>query len=80
MGIKELWLRDASVGAFAVPPAGSITVENGTRSSSDCNACAGDGYKRAGPLGVSKGRSTLKDDLEDTVLASISRVYIEGFK
>jgi hypothetical protein len=43
VGIEELGLGLAAVSSLAIPPAGTISIENGTRSSLDSNVSSGDG-------------------------------------
>jgi hypothetical protein len=43
VGIEELGLSLAAVSSLAIPPAGTISIENGTRSSLDSNVSSGDG-------------------------------------
>lgn len=64
MGIEELGLLlSLGIGTQTIPPSFSMSIESST-SSVDCNALPTDLEKRAGPLGVAPGGSTLEDDLE----------------
>lgn len=62
VSIEELRLGLAAVRALGVPPASTITVESST-SAIDSERVTRDGDKRASPLLVSKGGSTLEDDM-----------------
>lgn len=42
VGVEELWLRLATVGALVVPPAAAIAIENGARCTSHGDVGAGD--------------------------------------
>lgn len=62
VGVEELGLGLATVGALGVPPAGSITIESGT-STVDGDLVASDGDEGAVPLLVAEGGGTLEDDV-----------------
>ena len=62
MGVEELGLFLAAVGALSVPPAGSVTIESGT-SAVDGEGVAGDGDEGTGPLLVTEGGGTLEDNV-----------------
>jgi len=62
VGVEELGLGLATVGALGVPPAGSIAIESGT-SAIDGDVVARDGDERALPLLVTEGGGTLEDDV-----------------
>jgi hypothetical protein len=62
VGVEELGLFLAAVGALSVPPAGSVTIESGT-SAVDGDGIAGDGDEGTSPLLVTEGGGTLEDDV-----------------
>lgn len=63
MGSKELGLCLAAVATLAVPPAGTIRVQNGTTGTLDGDFIALNLEQRANPLLVAPGRCSLKDNL-----------------
>lgn len=63
VGSEELGLSLAAVGSLAVPPAGTISIEDGARSSLDSNVSSGDGDQRTRPFLVAEGGHSLEDDL-----------------
>lgn len=63
VGIEELGLLLAAVTPLAIPPAGSITIENGTGGSPDSDISPGDGDQGARPFLVAEGGGSLEDDL-----------------
>ena len=50
MSVEELGLGLAAVSSLAIPPAASIAVENGARSTLDGDGGSADGDKRTVPL------------------------------
>ena len=62
VGIEELGLGLAAVGALAVPPLGAIAVDDMSRCSLDGDLGARDGDQGTGPLLVAEGGGTLEDD------------------
>jgi hypothetical protein len=62
VSVEELGLGLAAVRALGVPPASTVAVESST-STIDSERVTRDGDKRASPLLVSKGGSTLEDDM-----------------
>ena len=62
VGVEELGLGLAAVRTLGVPPACTITIESST-SAIDSERVTRDGNKRTLPLLVSKGGSTLEDDM-----------------
>lgn len=60
---KELWLRLAAVATLAIPPAGAIRVQNCTTSTLDGDIIAFNLEQRAGPLFITPGGCSLKDNL-----------------
>lgn len=63
MGVEELGLGDTTVAALAVPPEGTLAIEDGTIGSLNGDTGARDGEKGTLPLGVFPGSSTFEDDL-----------------
>lgn len=63
MSIKEFGLGLATIAALSVPPAGSVTVEDGARGSFDGDVGARDGDEGAGPFFVAEGSGAFEDDL-----------------
>lgn len=66
MGIEELGLGLATVSSLAIPPAGSVAVEDGTRGSLHSDIGSGDGDQGARPFLVAEGGGSLEDDLENS--------------
>jgi len=62
VGVEELGLGLATVGALAVPPSAALAVDDGTRSTNDGDLVTRDGNKRTAPLLVTKGSGTLEGD------------------
>lgn len=63
VGVEELGLGLASVGALAVPPLGAVAIDDMARGAGDSDVSSGDGDQGAFPLLVSEGSGTLEDDL-----------------
>ncbi len=66
VGIEELGLLLAAVTPLAIPPAGSIAIENGTGGSPDSDIGPGDGDQGARPFLVAEGSGSLEDNLENS--------------
>lgn len=62
VGVEELGLRLAAVGALAVPPLRTVTVDNVARSTVDGDLVTRDGDKRTRPLLVAEAGGTLESD------------------
>lgn len=60
---KELWLRLAAIATLAIPPAGTIRVQNGTTGTLDGDIIALNLEQRTGPLFIAPGGCSLKDNL-----------------
>lgn len=67
MGIEELGLGHTTIASFAVPPAGSITVEVRISCTLDGDASAGDLEQGSVPFFVTPGCLTFEDDLSNLV-------------
>jgi hypothetical protein len=65
VGSEELWLSLAAVGSLAIPPARTISIEDGTRSTLDGNVSSGDGDQGTVPFLVAEGGLSLEDDLKN---------------
>lgn len=63
MSVKEFGLGLATIAALSVPPAGSVTVEDGARGSFDGDVGARDGDEGAGPFFVAEGSGAFENDL-----------------
>ena len=63
VGVEELGLRLAAVGSLAVPPSGSVTVDDMALLAGDLNVCAFNADEGTLPLRVSEGSFTPEDDL-----------------
>lgn len=63
VGVEELGLGLASVGALAVPPLGAIAINDVARGAGDSDVSSGDRDQWSLPLLVSEGSGTLEDDL-----------------
>lgn len=63
VSIEELGLGFSAIGTLAVPPARTITVNDGSIIGSHGNTRARDTNKRALPFFISKGRGAVKDHL-----------------
>lgn len=64
MGVEELGLRLAAVGALAVPPTGTVGVEVGPGGAFDGDLGALDLQQRAIPLFIAPSSLAFKDDLD----------------
>jgi len=73
MGVEELGLVLATVGALCVPPAATIAVESGT-SAIDGNVIATEADEGTFPLFVAEGGGALEDDLG----ALLEVAHVEG--
>lgn len=62
MGVEELGLLLATVGALAVPPLRTIAVDNVAGSTVDGDLVTRDGNKRTRPLLVAEAGGTLESD------------------
>lgn len=60
---KELWLRLAAIATLAIPPAGTIRVQNGTTGTLDGDIIAFNLEQRTRPLFITPSGCSLKDDL-----------------
>jgi hypothetical protein len=63
VGIEELGLRFATVGAFAVPPVGAFAIKHGSAGTLDGNIGTGNRDERAVPFLVAESGGTFEDDL-----------------
>lgn len=63
VGVEELGLGLASVGALAVPPLGAVAIDDVARGAGDSDVGSGDGDQGSLPLLVSERGGTLEDDL-----------------
>lgn len=70
MGIEELWLRLATVGALAIPPALSSTVDSVVGGTSNNDVGTRDLNKGSIPFLVSEGGLAVEDDLIGMVLGA----------
>lgn len=61
---KELWLRLAAIATLAIPPAGTIRVQNGTTGTLDSDIIAFNLEQRTRPLFIAPGGCSLKDNLQ----------------
>jgi hypothetical protein len=70
VGVEELGLGLATIGAFPVPPAGTVRVDDGAVGSLDGDVGSGNLDERAAPLLVAESSGSLEDDL-----APASEIY-----
>jgi len=70
VSVEELGLLLATVGALAVPPSATLTVEDGAGSTNDGELVTGDGDERTSPLLVAEGGGTLESNSGTGVQAS----------
>lgn len=63
VGVEELGLVDTAVGALAVPPPATVTINQVALGTSDRDIGSGNTDQRTVPLFVAEGRGTLEDDL-----------------
>lgn len=63
VGVEELGLGLATVGALAIPPLGTVAINHVARSTGDGDVSSGDGDERTFPLLVTERSGTLEDDL-----------------
>lgn len=63
VGVEELGLVDTAVGALAVPPPATVTINQVALGTSDRDIGSGNPDQRTVPLLVAEGRGTLEDDL-----------------
>jgi len=62
--VEKFGLLFPSVGAFAIPPSGALSVEDRAWRPGDGDGGARDGDQRTCPFGISKGGCALEYDLE----------------
>lgn len=74
VGSEELGLSLAAVGSLAIPPAGTISIEDSARSSLDSNVSSGDGDQGTVPFLVAEGGLSLEDDLKDWLVDGLSEM------
>jgi hypothetical protein len=70
VGIEELGLGLAAVCSLSIPPASTISIEDGTRGSLDSDVSSRDGNQGAGPFLVAEGGLSFEDDLENRLVGS----------
>ena len=68
VGVKGLWLGLATVGALAIPPLGSVEVDDMASGTGDGDVRTRDRDQRSLPLLVAEAGGTLEDDLSGSVL------------
>lgn len=63
VGVEEFGLGLATVGPLAIPPLGTVAINDVARGTSDSDVGSRDGDEWAFPLLVAEGSGTLEDDL-----------------
>lgn len=71
VGVEELGLGLAAVSSLAVPPAGTVSVENGSSGSLDGDGCSGNRDQGSIPFLVAEGGGSLEDNLYEVVSIEI---------